>query len=231
MTTTNPSGSERPFLDPVVVEQMAAEEYVRAGYTKVNRQGETMPDDEAMKAKVLELIQARVVPDRSAKSANSWTMGELYAAVFPGAPGTTPTENIDALDLNTKAVLEKLRRRVWNLTNPGRTGWIQKRLGEDSTLVLCRATVMRGLDEVAGCYVTDDPDLIMADSLQPRIEALVREAQNLRDHAGMITTRHGELEARINAAIGVGRERAEAVLPRPSDGVKALPKGAEDTAA
>ncbi len=184
MTTYNGNDSTVPLvLDPVIVEQMIGAEYLRAGYSKVNRLGKTAPDDEKMKAKALELVKGRVVPDKTAKSANSWTMGELYAAVFPGAPGTTAGENIDDLDLNAKAVLEKLKRRVWNLTNPARTGWIQKRLGEHGTLVLCRATVMRGLDEVAGCYVTDDADLIMADSIQPRIEAFVKEAQNLRDHA------------------------------------------------
>lgn len=205
------------IIDPEQVASMIQEQYERAGFTKANRDGETVIDDDAMKAKAFDLVIKREVTDKSNKSAGSWTAGELYAAVFPGAPGTDPA-TIDLLDAAEAEVRKTLVRRVWNLTNPARSGYIQKRLGFESegegSLVLCRAKVMRGLDEVNGCYVTNDPELILGDSLSPRVEALVKEADNLRAHAAMITTRHPELEDRVVRAIGAGVKRTQAALPK-----------------
>lgn len=203
------------IIDPERIAAMVNEEFVRAGYTKTTADGETVVDPDAMKAKAFELVMKREVTDKSNKSANSWTQGELYAAVFPGAPGTDPT-TIHLLDPVETEVRKTLVRKVWNLTNPARTGYIQKRLEEKGSLILCRAKTMRGLDEVNGCYVTNDPALILGDSLAPRVEALVKEADNLRAHAAMITGRHPELETKVVAAIGSGVKRTQAALPKAS---------------
>lgn len=208
--------SQTPTLiDPEQIEAMIHDEYARAGFTKQNRDGDIVVDDDAMKARTFELVVKREVTEKSNKSSNSWTAGELYAAVFPGGPGTDP-KTIDLLDFPESEVRAKLVRRVWGLTNPARTGYIQKRLEEKSKLVLCRAKVMRGLDEVNGCYVTNDAALIMSDSLAPRVEALVKEADNLRAHAQMITNRHPELEQKVVQAIGSGVKRTQAALPKPT---------------
>lgn len=195
MEMENQINETHPFVDPAVTEQMIVEEYLRAGYVKKNRDGDEVADDDAMKARVFQLVTKREVTDRGNKSTNAWTPGELYAAAFEGGPGTDP-KTIDSLDLAQEEVRKTLVRRVWNLTNPARTGYIQKRLGEIGNLVLCRAKVMRGLDEVSGCYVTNDPTLILSDSLAPRVESLVKEADNLRAHAVMITSRHPDSRRR-----------------------------------
>jgi hypothetical protein len=204
-------------VSPEEIEALIVTEYTRVGYMRTNQAGASVVDDDAMKAKVLELVAQREVTDKSNKSANSWTQGELYAATFPGAPGTDP-KTADSLDFPQKEVRKTLMRRVWNLTNPARTGYIQKRLvGKgDGGLVLCRAQVMRGLDEINGCYVTADHSLILSDSLGPRVEALVTEANNLRAHAELLTDRQPELEPRVLRAIGSGMKRTQAALPKAS---------------
>jgi hypothetical protein len=218
------------LLDPEVIQSMVEAEYVRAGYIKQNRDGETVVDDDAMKAKVFELVVKREVTDKSNKSTNSWTPGELLAATFPGAPGTDP-KTIDMLDYAQTEVRKTLTRRVWNLTNPARTGYIQKRLVEKGSLVLCRSKVMRGLDEVNGVYVTNDTTLILSDSLGPRIEALVNEANNLRAHAAMITERHPEIEQRVLQAIGSGVKRTQAALPKATGNGRVPQSGSQGTIA
>jgi hypothetical protein len=226
--------NDMDFYDPARVEEMIDRLYQDAALTKAASNGATVRDEDKMRAKVFDLVKSKVVADKTQKSANSWTQGELYAAVFPGAPGTDG-RGIDSLGANELKVRIELMRRVWTLTNPARNGYIQKRLGDgEGTLVLCRVPVMRGLDEAPGCYVTNDGDLIMSDSLQPRVEALVRAANNLRDHAGMLTDRHGELENRILAAVGSGAARTTAALPSPrGNGAtrKAIPAASEPPAA
>jgi hypothetical protein len=202
----------------VDMEQIKAEveaHYIRVGFGKVNRDGETVVDDDAFKKKVFETIASRPVTGKPNKSSNAWTQGELLAAVFPGAPGTDPNTS-DQLTEAENLVRSTLVRKCWNLTNPNRTGYVQKRLDEVGTMVLCRAKIMRGLDEINGSYVTDDPDLIMGDSVAPKIESLVNEANNLRAHAQMITSRHPELEDRVAAAISSGVKRTQAALPKPT---------------
>lgn len=207
--------SEIAVFDPDRVEELVRHAYEQAGYTKIDREGEIVLDEDKLKAKVFETFTSKVVTSKSDKSNNSWTQGELYARVFPGAPGTDP-KTADQLDLIDGEVRSKLVRRTWNLTNPNRTGYIQKRLEEKGSLILCRAKVMRGLDEQLGAFITDNADLIMSDSMAPRVEKLVKEADNLRAHATMITRRHPELENKVTAAIGSGVKRTVAALPKPS---------------
>ncbi len=214
------------FYDPARVAKLIFDCYKRAGYTKTRRDGEEVIDDPMMRATVVDLVTGKVAPDRQSRSENSWTAGELYAAVFPDAPGTDPSRSLDDLDVDEVEVRTKLIRRVWTLTNPGDTGFVQKRLGETGTTVLCRGLVHRGLDQVPGVYVTDDPELIMTESLQPRIDKLVTEAEHLRRHAGMITSRHGELASQVLAAIGGGVDRARAELGAGTNGAKALSRSA-----
>jgi len=203
------------FADPEQVEKLVLAEYEKAGFAKPDGDGGITIDDGAFKAKVFEIVTSKAVTDKSDKSQKSWTAGELYAKVFPGAPGTTPG-TLGQLDMLETEVRAKLVRKVWTLTNPNRTGYVQKRLEEIGTTVLCRATVMRGLDEVNGVFITDNPELILSDSLAPRVEKLVKEANNLRQHATMITTRHPELENKVATAIGSGMKRTTAALPKPS---------------
>jgi hypothetical protein len=193
--------------------ELANEQMVAHGYSK-QKNGEDVPDEDAVKSKVYELVSGRVVSVKDEKSKKAWTQGELYAAVFPQAPGADKRQNKDLLSEQEFAIMDKLSRKVWNLTNPGRAGYVQKRLGQDGgSLILCRAPVYRGQDPVPGCFVTDNDDLIMNDSLQPQIESLVKKADTLRQHADMIGERRPALEGRMKAALGLGVKRTVAALP------------------
>ncbi len=189
------------------------EEYARAGFTKDLLDGSKAKDDEKMKARAFEVVSNAVVTSKADRSKMAVTNGELYAAVFPEGPGTEPG-SADQLDYIESEVRAALMRKVWGLTNPGPRGYIQKRLG-DGSLILCRGTVIRDLDEVHGVYVTDEPSLIMEDSLAPQIDKLVRVANDLRVHASMIAVRHPELEQRVTGALssGFSRVRTAAQLP------------------
>lgn len=196
------------------VKAAAQEQIVAHDYSK-QKNGEDVPDDDAWRAKVFELVTSKVVSTKEEKSKKSWTQGELYAAVFPNAPGADKKANKDSLSMEDLAVMDWLGRKVWNLTNPARSGYIQKRLGQDGgKLVLCRALVFRVQDQIAGCFVTDNDDLILNDSLQPQIESLVKKADTLREHAVMIRERRPTIEAQMNAALGLGVKRTVAALPQ-----------------
>jgi hypothetical protein len=210
-TNNNHFGADDP------VEAIVERAYMEAGYVKETEDSARIPDPDLMKARTFEIVKEKVVSDPKHKSAKSISQGELYAAVFPGGPGADPDGNIDELPPEEYEARSKLVRRVWNLTNPGRQGYIQKRLGDQSSLVLCRTMIMRDLDEVKGCYVTDHPDLIMVDSLRPQVEALVRQANNLARHFDMLGARHPELEARMLGELGTGMKKAAAALPSGSD--------------
>ena len=131
---------------------LAAEQMLAHGYTK-QKNDEDVPDEDAFKQKVYDLVSGRIVSSKAEKSKKSWTQGQLYAAVFPNGPGADKRQN-DLLSEEDVAVMDKLSRKVWNLTNPGRAGYVQKRLGQDGgSLIL-----------VAGrrcCFVPAgvDPDL------------------------------------------------------------------------
>jgi len=210
-TNNNHAGADDPVA--AIVEQA----YIEAGYGKETEHSVLVADPDKMKARAFEIVKEKVVSDPKQKSAESISQGELYAAVFPKGPGADP-DSIDLLSPEEYEARRSLVRRVWNLTNPGRQGYIQKRLGDQSSLVLCRTMIMRDLDEVKGCYVTDHPDLIMVDSLRPQVEALVRQANNLARHFDMLGVRHPELEKRMLSELGTGMTKAAAALPRGSGG-------------
>lgn len=213
MSTMTTSYSLVDFEDEVT--QRLDESLINAGHVAIAADGTQTADEDAMKAKAVSVVGDRVVSKKTERSTNSITPGELYAAVVPGAPGTDPS-TVASLDAVETEVRKRLVRKLWNLTNPNQSGYIQKRLGDTSSLILCRTTVMRGLDEQKGCYVTDDATLIMEDSVAPRIESLVREAANLRKHADMVTSRHPELEQKLLTALNAGARRAAAELPKPA---------------
>jgi hypothetical protein len=189
-----------------------AEEYERAGYSKPGPDG-PVPDDGKMKARTVEIVSRAIVTSKDDRAKKALTNGELYAAVFPDGPGAKPN-TAEALDEFEKDVMLALHRKVWGLTTPTPKGHIQKQLG-DTRMVLCRGPVLRRNDYLQGVYVTAEPTLIMGYSLSPQIDKWVRQADELRKHAEMITDRQPELATRVAAALsaGVSRARSAATLP------------------
>lgn len=197
-----------------LIDDRVDEEYGRAGFTKNALDGATVKDDERMRARAFEVVSNAVVTSKADRSKKAVTNGELYAAVFPQGPGAQ-AGTADQLDDIESEVRTVLMRKVWALTQPSPRGYIQKRLG-DGSLILCRGTVIRNLDEVQGCYVTDEPTLILEDSLAPQVDKLVRVANDLRQHASMITGRHPEIEGRVAAALGSGFARVKSATQLPA---------------
>lgn len=203
-------------VDPIEHKAAVDEQYLSHGYFKVKRSGDKEPDDAPMKVTVYDAVKKKVARARDAVAKSSLTNGELYALTFPDAPGTDP-KMLPHLDDLEKEVRKTLMRKVWGLTQPRRTGFIQKRLGAEATgMVLCRTMSTRGVDDAEVCFVTDNADLIMEESVLPQIESLVKKADDLRLHTEMVVARRPELGVRITAELGIGVRRIEAALPVPS---------------
>jgi hypothetical protein len=192
--------------------------YMKAGLVKLTREGDTVIDTDAMKDKAFDLVTSRIVSDRTEMATHSWTQGELYSRMFPGAPGTDPNQLLSELNPLEQTVRSKLTRTVWTLTNPNRKGNIQSRLGKEGrTEVLVRTKVQRGVDEIVGVFITNDSKLIMEESVQPMVEKLYNVAKEVRLHNDLvIESRHPELAGSLGKVLDVARKRVNAELNRPS---------------
>jgi len=201
------------MLNPV--DPLQLKEAIEHGYFKVKKSGDHEPDDTPMKITVYDAVKRKIARARTEVTRNSLTNGELYALAFANAPGTDP-KALPLLDDLSREVRKALMRKVWGLTQPRRTGYIQKRLGAEATgMVLCRTWSTRGVDDAEVCFVTDNDDLIMEESVLPQIETLVKKADDLRLHTEMVVSRRPELEDRVNDELGIGVRRIEAALPAP----------------
>lgn len=216
-------------VDPIELKEQVSRQYLDHGYSRRNRRDEEVVDDTPMKARVYEAVKKKIARGKEEIAKNSYTNGEIYALAFPDAPGTNPKTTHLLTDLDS-AIRSALMRKVWGLTQPRYIGYVQKRLGTEALgLVLCRTTSFRGLDDVEVCFVTDNEELIMSESVLPQIETLVRKADDLRLHAEMVMARKPELRNRVTRELGLGVRRVEAGL-----GVRrveaALPQSTEDDA-
>jgi hypothetical protein len=205
-------------IDPIELTKAIDEQFIEHSYFRVKKTGERVPDDSPMKIVVYEGVKKKIASEREEIVKNSLSNGELYTLAFPNGPGTDP-KTLSNLDDLGREVRRALMRKVWGLTQPRRTGYIQKRLGAERTgMVLCRTLSTRGVDDAEVCFVTKNADLIMAESVLPQIEALVQKADDLRLHTEMVADRRPELADRITNELGIGVRRIEAALPGPSGG-------------
>jgi hypothetical protein len=211
--------------------------YALAGMSKVNKDGITVPDGDELKERVYQAVSSHVVNNRTemSRKEKTLTQGELYASVFPGAPGTDPRPNAPDLSPLEDAVRDKLRRACWNMTNPNRKGSVQTRLGKEGrSEVVIRTKLPRGVDEIIGVFVTDDADIIMKESVNPMVEKLLAAAKELRLHNELVVeARHSELAPQITKLLDVARRRVNAELARTASNgsAPALPAGSPSVAA
>jgi len=206
---SNPAHEPNAEIETRITAAYAAEGYVLENDDGLRR------DVRARNEAALAAFRGREATSKFDKARAALTPGELYQRVFPSGPGAEG--DIEELDAEDRAAYERLKRECWALTLPRPEGWIQRQLASSgSTSVLCRAKVMRGADPVIGAYLTDDPILIIEDSVAGQIEGLVRKADNLRRHMDMVLGRHPELQQRVFAELGRGIKRTAAALPAPS---------------
>jgi hypothetical protein len=181
--------------------------YVEHGYAYEMPDGTDVPDEDQMRSTVFNLVSGAYASGKDDKSKVGLTKGELYARTFPSGPGAKPG-TADELDEIDGEVRKALMRRVWNLVKDTPDGYVQKRLDGN---VLIRSQVVRDRDLVPGVFVTDDPQLLLEESLMPGIEALVRRADRLREHATMLVSRQPALEQKVVGALAAGAKRANSV--------------------
>jgi hypothetical protein len=82
-------------------------------------------DVEKMQDVAYAAVRHRIATSKADKASKAITKGELYAAVFPKAPGADGEfDDLDEYDADVAAVLE---RDVWGLTQPKATGAMQTR--------------------------------------------------------------------------------------------------------
>lgn len=205
------------LIDPEELKKELDGQYIVHGFSKLTKDDEEVVDENKMKLHVYDIIKKKVARARQDIAKNSVTNGELYALTFPNAPGTDAKTLPHLTDME-REVRKALQRKVWGLTQPKRIGFVQKKLGAEATgFVLCRTQSTRNLDDVEVCFVTDNADLIMDESVLPQIEALITKANDLRLHTEMVTNRRPELKGRVKQELGAGVKRIDAALPHGDD--------------
>jgi hypothetical protein len=168
-------------------------------------------DTQAMQDAAYEVIRQHIANSKEEISENAITRGELYAAVFAGAPGTDGSG--DPVDEYDRAVAEQLERDVWSLTQPKSEGALQKRLGEEgSSLLLCREVIRRKLDKAQAVYLTDNPVLIMEALVDKEVKGYERKAANLKKQLEMVTRRHEELRSQVSSRVRLATNKNKAEL-------------------
>ncbi len=203
--------SVTPLTPPSVVEKeieaRILKVWAEAGYTTADG----VHDNNLMHEAAFEAVRTHVANTKEDVANNAITKGELFAEVFPNAPGADGSgEPVDEFD---QEVAKRLERDVWSLTQPKDTGYIQKRLGEEgSKLILCRETIRRKVDRAWGVYLTESPVIIMEKVVEQEAKAYEQKAASLRQQLDMVRTRQKDLQGQINARVRQAEKKTKAEL-------------------
>jgi hypothetical protein len=171
------------------------------------------------------LLDDCVVTSKVERSKKALTRGDLYFRVYanettPGAAKETPGVGVGSIDdLGTvdRRAYEILADGVWDLTQGSRSGWIQKRLGEDEkTLMLCRCKIHRPTEKMLAVYLTDNENLIREDAVDKLVVSLMRRASVIRRDLDMVLTRHPKLRGPIAAQLSGELKKIQAELTLPA---------------
>lgn len=147
------------------------------------------------------LTEECLVSSKTERSKLALTRGELYFKVYPNGPGAGLV-SIDELPTVERRAYDELAGDVWDLTQASRSGWLQKRLGEeDETLILCRCKIHRPTEKMLAVYITDNENLIREDAVDKLVVSLMRRASVIRRDLDMVLTRHPKLRGPIAAQL------------------------------
>lgn len=155
----------------------------------------------------------------------SSTKVELTKAVFTAGPTTADAEE----DAVMEAVYAKCQSTVWNRTQSGKRGAIQK-LFEDDKLVLVRGKVFRNGNPIKdGIYVSTHEEVIVREYWGPRLAKLQKLSDSFQEDFAVMRERlPAGVEASVLAVVEAAFVEATAKLPVPtleagkSNGHKAL---------
>lgn len=134
---------------------------------------------------------------------------ELAEAIFTSMP--TGSE-ADGNRVEAK-VRERCLAAVWNVTQTGERGQVQKRLRVDN-LVLVRGVVFRGSATLTdGLFVSTHEEVVLREFLGPRLEKLRKLTEAIEGDFEMVAARAPQLRAPMRAAIEAAVIEATAKLP------------------
>lgn len=175
------------------------------------------------------VIATAVVTAKADKTKKALTRGKLYQLAFPTGPGSDASlagggPSVDDLPRLERAVYERLASLGWDLTQAGRSGYIQRYLERtDSSLVLCRVTIHLPRDKAMAAYVTDNETLIMEDAVDKEIASMFKRVRRLRGDLDMIVRRHQGLRGPISKNLALEMRKIEAELTLEPAAVAAAP--------
>lgn len=218
-TFTGPvADGEAVELDPVEVAKLAI--YETRGWTRVDKNGRKVPDDEAAKNFVYSYFRDNTVVNADADIVDDgMSDADLYAKTFPAAPGAS-SEPVD--DVRFEAY-KTVMRKLWQYAGTGIRAHCQETAEmEGLDYVMCEKKVFRASRDVStgtGAprqvnvrFFTSNPDLIFHLSSQPAAAKLIKVAEDTAKHLRMNTARHPELTARVAKETQLALKRSAANL-------------------
>ena len=129
------------YPDYEAVDRLVLDTLAAAGFVFTDKAGERQIDHDALREAVYrKMVDEHVVTDPKLVAKGAVTRRELYGAVLPNGPGAgrQPATEVEAL------AREQLERQLWNFTNTGVTGYVNRRVEvEDLSLIMCEAGVGR----------------------------------------------------------------------------------------
>ena len=143
--------------------------------------------------------EAANVSSSTQKDDRAFTKWVFITKVVPSLPveGTDEWEESDDI---TRAARKLVVRKVWNEVQDNPGGAVQKLLRERKTgLMLCKGTILVGPEKktpAEAVYVTDDPELLMADYGTKRSERMRLDADRYAEHMAEMVERYPEMAER-----------------------------------
>ena len=218
----NESHSSNAVLDsevevpPLDVAKLAI--YATRGWTRVDKNGRVVPDDEAAKVYVYEYFRDNAVVNSDGDIVDDGVCdSDLFAKTFPGAPGAT-SEPVDEVQFEA---YKTVMRKLWQYAGTGIRGHCQETAEmEGLDYVMVEKKVYRPTRDVSTGtaapkqvtvrFFTGNPDLIYQLSAMPATAKLVKAAEETAKHLRMNVSRHPELAARVarNAKLALQQSSA-----------------------
>jgi hypothetical protein len=233
-----PQSGETPAvdeIDPVITATLAI--YATRGWTRVDKLGRVVPDDDTAKNFVYALFRDHgVVNNESDIVEDGITASDLYAKTFPAAFGAT-SDPVDEVQYQAYKVVS---RKIWQWAGTSVKSHCQETAAmEGLDYVMVEKKIFRPTRDVStgtGApkqetvrFFTSDPDLIFTLSSQPAAAKLVRAAEEVAKHLQMNTSRHPELTGRVAKETQSALKRSAAHLtPVTSVKAAALTAGSND---
>jgi hypothetical protein len=223
-------------LDPIQAARL--EIYATRGWTRVDKKGQTVPDDEAAKNFVYAYFRDNVVVNSDADIVDdALSDGDLYAKTFPNAVGAT-SRPVD--DVQFEAYTS-VKRKLWQYAGTNIRAHCQETAEmEGLNYVMCEKKVFRASRDlstgtgaprqVAVRFFTSNPDLIFQLSSQPAAARLIKVAEETAKHLAMNTRRHPELASRVAKEGQLALKRSSANLSPITSGKAATPANGGDIA-